>query len=105
MKWFYETVSILQELIAPTGSIYVHLDWHVSHYAKAVLDEVFGPDTFLNEVVWQRTGAHNDPRRFGNIAESILFYAKTAAYKWNTQYTTYSDEYIQERFRSVEEGR
>jgi adenine-specific DNA-methyltransferase len=104
LKWFYETAQLLHELLAETGSMYVHLDWHVSHYAKAILDEVFGADRFQNEIIWQRTGAHNDPRRFGNIAESIFFYAKTDAYTWNVQYTPYSDDYIQERFRSIEEG-
>jgi adenine-specific DNA-methyltransferase len=104
LKWFYETAQLLHELLAENGSMYVHLDWHVSHYAKAVLDEVFGADRFQNEIIWQRTGAHNDPRRFGNIAESIFFYVKTDAYTWNVQYTPYSDDYIQERFRSIEEG-
>lgn len=104
LKWFYETTLLLYELLAEQGSLYVHLDWHVSHYAKAILDEVFGSEGFRNEVVWQRTGAHNDPRRFGNIAESIFFYAKTENYVWNVQHTPYTEEYIQERFRSVEEG-
>ncbi|GAC1563556.1 MAG: hypothetical protein NVS2B5_29100 [Beijerinckiaceae bacterium] len=44
LKWFYDTVVVLHELIHESGSIYVHLDWHVSHYAKAILDEVFSPD-------------------------------------------------------------
>jgi adenine-specific DNA-methyltransferase len=104
IKWFYESTSLLHDTLSERGSIYVHLDWHVSHYAKPVLDQVFGPDAFLNEIVWQRTGAHNDPRRFGNVAESIFYYAKTPSYKWNTQYTPYGDDYVQERFRSVEEG-
>lgn len=52
LEWFYETVVVLRELLAETGSIYVHLDWHVGHYAKAVLDEVFGIDNFRNEIIW-----------------------------------------------------
>ena len=81
IRWFYDSASFLYELLAEHGTLYVHLDWHVSHYAKIVLDQVFGPEGFLNELVWQRTGAHNDPRRFGNVAESIFFYAKGANYK------------------------
>ena len=104
LKWFYETTLLLYELLADQGSLYVHLDWHVGHYAKAILDEVFGSEGFRNEVVWQRTGAHNDPRRYGNIAESIFFYSKADNYTWNVQYTPYSEEYIKERFRSVEDG-
>ena len=50
LKWFYETVMLLRELLTENGTIYVHLDWHVIHYAKAVLDEVFGQDRFEVEV-------------------------------------------------------
>jgi adenine-specific DNA-methyltransferase len=104
LQWFYETALLLRELLADDGSIYIHLDDHVSSYAKAILDEVFGHENFLNEIVWQRTGAHNDPRRYGNIADTLLFYAKTTTYSWNVQYSQYSDDYIKERFRSVEEA-
>src|SRR3990172_4699715 len=52
LQWFYETATLLRELLAENGSIYVHLDWHVGHYAKAVMDEVFGPEAFRNEIVW-----------------------------------------------------
>jgi adenine specific DNA methylase Mod len=51
LQWFYETVVLLHELLAETGSIYVHLDAHVSHYAKIVMDEVFGSDGYQNEVI------------------------------------------------------
>ncbi len=54
LQWFFETVSFLHELLHETGAIYVHLDWHVSFYAKAVLDEVFGEQNFQSEVVWKR---------------------------------------------------
>src|SRR4051794_13115350 len=58
LQWFYETVILLHELLAETGSLYVHLDYHVSHYVKVVLDEVFGQDRFLNEISWKRTFGH-----------------------------------------------
>ena len=51
LQWFYETVVILRELLAENGSIYVHLDWHVSHYIKTILDEIFGYDYFRNEII------------------------------------------------------
>jgi hypothetical protein len=60
LKWFYETVVLLHELLHEDGSIYVHLDWHVSFYAKTILDEVFGPERFLNEIVWKRQTAKGD---------------------------------------------
>jgi len=102
-QWIYETIILLRELLTTNGSIYVHVGHQVSHYVKAILDEIFGQEDFLNDITWQRTGAHNDPRRYGNVAESILLYSKGPDYTWNPQYTEYSDEYIQERFRSVEE--
>ena len=57
LKWFYETVVLLRELLADDGSLYVHLDYHVGHYAKTVLDEVMGADRFINEIVWVRSSA------------------------------------------------
>jgi len=83
LQWFYETVVVLRELLSENGSIYVHIDWHVGHYAKVVLDEVFGIDRFQNEIIWQRTDSHNDARkRFGAIHDVIFWYAKSdsAAY-------------------------
>src|SRR5437870_6795844 len=50
LQWFYETAIFLHELLAENGSIYVHLDWHVGHYVKTVLDEVFGKEHFMNEI-------------------------------------------------------
>src|SRR5215216_3167877 len=50
IKWFYETVVYLHELLSEKGSLYVHLDWHAVHYAKAILDEIFGSDRFINEI-------------------------------------------------------
>ena len=95
---------LMRELLADTGSIYVHLDWHVGHYVKIVMDEVFGKDSFKNEIIWQRTGAHNDPARYGIVHDTVYFYTKSQGYFWETQYTPYTEEYINERFRSVEEG-
>src|SRR6266568_2694096 len=51
LQWFYETVVALRELLAEDGSMYVHLDWHVAHYAKAVLDEIFGQNHCQNEII------------------------------------------------------
>ncbi len=53
LQWFYETAALLHELLHENGSLYVHLDYHVAHYAKCLLDEIFGPEHFQNEIVWQ----------------------------------------------------
>ena len=93
---------LMRELLSNRGSLYVHIDWHVGHYVKVILDDIFGRENFVNEIVWKRTGAHNDPERYGVIHDSILFYAKSLNYWSETQYTPYTEEYIHERFRTVE---
>ncbi len=102
LEWFYETASLLRELLSEDGSIYVHLDYHVAHYAKAVLDEVFGEGNYLNEIIWRRTGAHNDPGRYGNIHDVIFFYTKTAQYTWNPQFIEYSSDAVENSFSYAE---
>lgn len=102
LHWFYETMLLFKELLSERGSIYVQLDWHVGHYAKLIMDEVFGVDKFINEIVWRRTAAHNDPGRFGNIHDVLFFYAKDEEYTWNTQYLPYSKESIESTFSYAE---
>ncbi len=104
MQWFYETALLLKELLADDGSIYVHLDWHVSHYAKAILDEVFGYDNFNNEIIWQRTGAHNDAGKFGVVHDVIFFYAKNLEWTFNPIFVPLSEEHIKTRFNQVDES-
>ena len=68
---------LMRELLADTGSIYVHLDWHVGHYVKLVMDEVFGKECFQNDITWIRTASHNDTTgKYGRTKDSIFFYSK-----------------------------
>jgi DNA modification methylase len=104
LQWFYESVVFLRELLAKDGSIYVHLDWRLVHYAKSVLDEVFGYENFLNEIVWKRrtNTVKAITRSFSVNNDSILIYHKSADYKFNIQYTDYPPEYL-ERFKYEDE--
>src|ERR1700682_2517095 len=68
----------LHQVLKPAGSIYLHCDPTASHYLKILMDAVFGPENFRNEIIWQRTGAHGDAKRFGPVHDSILFYAKVS---------------------------
>jgi adenine-specific DNA-methyltransferase len=105
MQWFYETASILVDLLEENGSLYVHLDDHVSHYAKAVLDELLGVENFRDEIIWQRTNSHNmNPRYYLRLHDVILFYTKSSKYIWNTQFTEYSPEQLK-RYKPDEAGR
>ncbi len=93
----------LHRLLKSTGSLYLHCDPTASHYLKILLDAIFGPTNYLNEIIWQRTGAHNDAKRFGKITDTVLFYSKSSNYIFNQEYTEYSPEYIAERFRYQDE--
>lgn len=90
LQWFYETALLLRELLAEDGGIYVHLDDHVSHYVKSVMDELFGSQNYINEIVWQRTNSHNTARQYGRIHDVLLFYVKGNNYEWNDVTTTFS---------------
>ncbi len=61
----------LHRVLKPTGSLYLHCDPTSSHYLKVILDTIFGPVRFLNEVTWKRTTAHNDPKRYGRIQDRL----------------------------------
>ena len=103
LQWFYETVVLLRELLAEDGSIYVHLDWHVGHYAKAVLDEVFGGDCCQNEIVWKRTTARSDSKTYNHIHDTILFYTKAQdSFTYNRGYTGYDPDQVSKQYRREE---
>src|SRR5260370_20333617 len=77
MQWFYEAVVLLHELLHETVSLYVHLDWHVGHYAKCVLDEVFGKENFINEIIRVKCNPKNyTSRALGNIHDVIYSFSK-----------------------------
>ena len=82
---------LMRELLADMGSIYVHLDWHVGHYVKLVLDEIFGKINFRNEIIWRRSYSHNDGNKFGAIHDTLLFYTKTDNYKFSAVFVPRSE--------------
>lgn len=92
----------LHRVLKPTGSFYLHCDTTASHYLKIILDALFDPRNFRNEITWKRTSAHNDPKRYGNNQDILLFYTKSNVYIWNTVYHAYSVEFL-ERFRRVDQ--
>jgi DNA modification methylase len=94
----------LARVLKQTGSFYYHCDWHASHYVKVMLDQIFGENDFQNEIVWRRTGAHNDPVRYGANHDSIFFYTVSEKWAWNRQYTAYSQEYLDQNYRYKDEN-
>ena len=92
---------LMRELLADTGSIYVHLDWHVGHYVKLVLDEIFGRANFRREVVWDRgnpSGGKAKAQNWIHCHDAIYYYGKSAEIFFNKIYEPYTEEYIAERF-------
>ncbi len=95
----------LHRVLKPTGSFYLHCDPTASHYLKIILDQIFGVENFQNEIVWERTNAHNmKARYYSKIHDLLLFYSKSDSYTWNKQYIEYSDAQLS-RYKTDENGR
>ena len=88
----------MRRLLKPNGSVYLHCDPTASHYLKLEMDAVFGAGNFRNEIVWRRTTAHSDSKRYGANIDIILFYTKSDKWLWNPQYQPYDEKY-KSRFR------
>jgi len=95
----------LRRVLKLTGSIYLHCDPTASHYLKILLDAIFGPQYFRNEIVWKRTSAHNDARRrFGIQNDTLLLFSKGDAPVFNRVYTPYSEAYLKSHYGMIDEN-
>ncbi len=97
----------MHRVLRDNGSIYLHCDPTAAAYLKVLMDAIFGRQQFRNEVVWQRTESHNTASRYGNVADIILFYAKSNRAAWNRHFheqdgQKYSEQQLK-RFRHVDE--
>lgn len=111
LKYMYERLVLMRELLAETGSIYVHLDWHVGHYVKVMMDEIFGYENFVNEIIWQRTinpkGSQFEKKKFGHATDTLLLYSKTSEYTLNITFVRRKlnrDEIKRKYYLSDEKG-
>jgi len=96
----------MRDLLAENGSIYVHLDWHVGHYVKVLMDEIFGYENFVNEVVWHYSRWTAEAKKFQKMHDIILWYSKTANYTYNLLYQPYkSPQWIEDTVRKVINGK
>ncbi len=102
LQWFYETVILLRELLTEDAAIYVHCDSGINSYIRSVLDEVFGSASFINELIWRRTGTHGTTRSYGVIHDTILFYSKSEAYTFHPPSTVLEREYIESHYTQRE---
>lgn len=99
LTMLYERLLLIHELLAEDGLLFLHIGPGVVHLARGVLDEIFGPDRFRNEVVWKRTTAHSDARTLGGVHELILVYSKGDEWTWNQQYVPYEEWYVERYYR------
>ena len=83
--WLNARLVEMKRLLKKTGSIYVHLDWHASHYIKVEMDKIFGYDNFRNEIVWCYTGPRKSPKAFARKHDTIFSYTKSDDYVFNEQ--------------------
>lgn len=105
LQFMYERLILMRELLADTGSIYLHCDYHKSHHIRSLLDEVFGADMFVNEIIWKKTTAPKAQSvQFANIHDTIFAYSKTPVFTFNRQYTSYDKSYIDSFYRYTDEN-
>ena len=106
LNWMYENLCAIKAVMSDTASIYVHLDYHIGHYVKILMDEIFGEQNFRNEIIWKRATAHSDAEFFGNNYDCIYFYTKSYTdYLYNQIFTDYDEEYAARFKRMDTDGR
>ena len=88
----YERLILMRDLLAEDGSIYVHCDWRVNSYIRAILGEIFGQDNIRNEIAWRRSYSHNDGNRFGIITDTIFWFSKSNQWVYNKVFIPRTDE-------------
>ena len=93
----------LHRVLKPTGSLYLHCDPTASHYLKILLDAVFAPTSFRNEVIWKRKSSHSSAKRWGPVHDTVFFYAKTNAHLWNPTFEKYDPAYVTKFYSHVDE--
>jgi len=93
----------LRRVMKPIASIYLHCDPAASHYLKMLMDAVFSPAQFRNEIIWKRTSAHSSAKRYGPVHDVILFYGRSDEMKWIGGHEAYGESYIKQRFARGDE--
>lgn len=104
LNWMYENLMAIKSVMSDTASIYVHLDYHIGHYVKILMDEVFGEDNFRNEIVWKRSTAHNDSTGYANLHDCIFYYSKSSDLYFDIPMVPYTQEYIDRYYNKTDEN-
>lgn len=106
LNWMYENLLAIKSVMNETASIYVHLDWHIGHYVKILLDELFGEDNFQSEIIWRRMTPSGFKGKYGigHSHDMLFWYSKGENCVYNPIMIPYSQEYIDQRFSKVDEN-
>ena len=106
VEWMVPRLDQCKRVLKKTGSMYLHCDWHASHYLKVEMDKLFGDDNFRNEIVWRRSDAHSDAKQgakhYGRVTDSILFYTRSAEFTFNTVYVPLPVSTVSKWYRHIE---
>ena len=105
LNWMYENLVAIKSVMSNTASIYVHLDYHIGHYVKILMDEIFLEDNFRNEIIWKRSTAHGDAEFYGNNFDMIYFYTKSSETTFNQVFQQYDDAYLARFTNEDQDGR
>lgn len=99
----YERLILMRDLMQNEGTIFLHMGWNISHHVRLAMDEVFGRQNFINQIIWRRQTAHSDigqgSEHLGRIHDVVLLYSKSEHFTWNMQYQPYSKEYIADFYK------
>lgn len=110
LQFMYERLILCRELLTDTGSIYLHCDWHKSHHLRAIMDEVFGPNNFVNEVIWHYSGAGTPKGCWAKRHDNIFLYAKSSSITFNadkvrTEYAKATRDRFSHAINNVRDGK
>ena len=103
LSMIYERLVLMRDLLTADGAVYVHLDYRMLHGVRLAMDEVFGRERFLNQIVWKRTSAHSSANRYGPVHDALLFFSKSESPTWNQVFQPYDDHYISQFYTHKDE--
>ena len=108
LQFMYERIILIRELLKDTGILFLECDPTRGHYIKIILDEVFGQNNFVNQIIWKRTFSHGDTgqgaKHLGRLHDIIFMYKKSNSMKMNTVYTPYSEKYVNDFYKYTDES-
>lgn len=103
LQFIYERLLIIKELLSSDGVISLHCDYHKVHHIRLIMDEIFGSENFVNEVIWKRGNNKKAKRKYSQSHDNILIYSKSDDYIFNPQFEAYEQDYIDKYYGNKDE--